>query len=175
MEGKLQEVKFDIDTFEEDLESVNSQNYENMLLVPRDTKFTTIDAFILTNKCLQITKKGKSHFIAVTKCFIQLLEKIRNFCQGRNIPITKDEHDKMFGVYFAVPEHLYNKFGPQAVQCNEDLSEDVLGKTTNKNELIKICSDKREIVSHVEKFIKNDNSARKAVENFVKVNKFKIT
>jgi hypothetical protein len=172
---KLHVVEFDDNTFEIDLANIDHNNYSDVLLVPRNTKYPTIDALILPNVLLQMTKKGKSHFIAATQRFIELLAKVEKFCKDKGIPPVhpafQDAHgsivkiDKRFGVFFAVPEYIYDKFGSQAVQCNEDVSEVALGTLTNRDELLKMCVTQKEAIDQVEKLIKNDGAVRKAAED----------
>lgn len=123
----MEKVPFDESKFEEDLKNggVNNQNYKTKLLVPKDPKLATVDALILPNKCLQITKQARGHSIAATKCFVNILEKMKRFCENEGINIDQDkvEDEKPFCFFFVVPESLFLSFGSQHVQCNEDLSE----------------------------------------------------
>jgi hypothetical protein len=152
-------VMFSESTFEDDLKKgeVNKDNYQSVLLVPRNKKLPTVDALILPNKCLQITKQTKGHSIAATKCFLNILEKMKRFCDNKNIEVDKDDVDtngKRFRFVFIVLENLFDNFGPQEVQCNEDLSENY--REQKAIELSKNCQ--REIETNVadlfEKLIK---------------------
>ena len=121
---------FSESTFEEDLKmhGVNNKNYKSILLVPINPKLPTIDALILPNICLQITKQPKGHAIAATKSFEDLLDKIEKFCAEERIKFDKFDDENKFRFIFIVQSAIFNTFGPQEVQCTEDLSENFRNK-----------------------------------------------
>jgi len=154
METNMKKVMFSENTFEEDLKKngVNNENYKRILLIPRSRKLT-IDALILPNMCFQIIKQGKDHAIAATKCFVDLLEKIKNFCLKEKINDGKAEDENRFRFIFVVQDCLFDKFGPQEVKCTEDLSENLI------NEANKTIEFPNDTLREIEKIM--DNSFEK--------------
>lgn len=150
----MTKVMFSESTFEEDLKKngVNNENYKRILLIPRSRKLT-IDALILPNMCFQISKRGKDHAIAATKCFVDLLEKIKNFCLKEKINDGKVEGENRFRFIFVVQDCLFDKFGPQEVKCTEDLSENLI------NEANKPIEFPNDTLREIEKIM--DNSFEK--------------
>lgn len=154
MKTEMKKVMFSESTFEEDLEKsgVNIDNYKSVFLVPRNRKFSTVDALILPNKCLQITKQAKGHSIAATKSFLSILEKMKSFCLNKNINVEKDEikvqDEKPFRFMFIVNDKIFDNFGSQEVQCNEDLSENY-----TKYIAIESRKDLKKILINIEKIV----------------------
>lgn len=163
MKKDFQVVYFDLDSFKEDDLSIDcNTTYEHVLLVPKSPVFSTIDFLMLPNKFFQVTK-GKSHPIAATKCFIQLIKAVFDFCKLRNIEIPKDEHNnEMIDFFFVVPEQLYKNYGPQSIKCSEETNYEF----EDGDKLQAVYNNNRKTILELERCLIHDKNLREAVNNF---------